>query len=84
MEATIRISLNELTPAFIDDLKRLFKGSEELELTIGPSNDFGLKRKETREEYLNRIDRVLDNLEKGRFTSFSEEELGEYANRLQQ
>lgn len=84
MEATIRISLNELTPAFIDDLKRLFKGSEELELTIGPSNDFGLNRKETKEEYLNRIAHVLQNLEQGRSISFTEEQLDEYANRLQQ
>ncbi len=84
MDATIRISLNELTPAFIDDLKKLFKGNEEIELTIAPVNDFGLNSKETKEEYLSRIDSVLQNLEKGRSISFSEDELDHYANQLQQ
>jgi hypothetical protein len=84
MYATIRISLNELTPDFIDDLKRLFKENEEIELTIGRVNDFGLNRKETKEEYLTRISRVLQNLEKGRSVSFSEDELDKYANQLQQ
>lgn len=84
MDATIRISLNELTPDFIDDLKRLFKENEEIELTIGRVNDFGLNRKETKEEYLTRIAQVLQSLEKGRSVSFSEDELDKYANQLQQ
>lgn len=84
MDATIRISLNELTPDFIDDLKRLFKENEEIELTIGRVNDFGLNRKETKEEYLTRIAQILQSLEKGRSVSFSEDELDKYANQLQQ
>ena len=79
MEATIRISLNELTPDFINRLKSFISNDQEIELTINPVNDFGLNRKETKEEYINRIQLALKNLSEGKSVSFSEEELDEFS-----
>ncbi len=83
MEATIKLTLNELTPGFIKELKGLFNNEQEIELTIEPLNDFGLNKKETKEDYLKRINQTLENLEKGKSLSFSEEELDEYSEKLE-
>jgi predicted RNA-binding protein with RPS1 domain len=83
MDATIRISLSELTPDFITDLKKIFREDQKLELTIEPVNDFGLNIKETKEAYFNRINQVLKNLEERRSVSFSENEFDEFVKNLE-
>jgi len=83
MDATIRISLSELTPGFITDLKKIFREDQKLELIIEPVNDFGLSVKETKEAYFNRINQVLKNLEERRSVSFSENEFDEFVKSLE-
>jgi len=82
MEATIRLTLDELTPVFIEELKGLFKNDQAIKLIIEPINDFGLNKKEAKEEYLKRINQVLKNLEKGKSVSFSEAEFDEFSEAL--
>lgn len=63
METVIRIRTNELTPDLLNKIKALFNKEEELEISISPVSDFGLNKKESREEYVNR-DKAIRNLEK--------------------
>jgi hypothetical protein len=74
METTIRIKIDELTPEFIDRIKAFFKNEEELEITVSPVNDFGLTKKESHEEYVNRIKRAIDNIEANKNTIVLSEE----------
>lgn len=64
METVIRIRSNELTPDFLNKIKALFNKEEELEISISPISDFGLNKKESREEYVNRINLAIKNLDK--------------------
>ncbi len=64
METVIRIRSNELTPDFLNKIKALFSKDEELEISISPVSDFGLNKKESREEYVNRINLAIKNLDK--------------------
>jgi len=82
MNATIKMSLNELTPGFISDLRKIFKDDQKLLLTIEPAGDFGLNIKESREEYIQRINRVLKKLEAGKSISFSDDEFDEFVEKL--
>jgi hypothetical protein len=64
METVIRIRTNELTPDFLNKIKALFNKEEELEISISPVSDFGLNKKESREEYVSRINKAIRNLDK--------------------
>lgn len=64
METVIRIRSNELTPEFLNKIKALFNKEEELEISISPVSDFGLNKKEGREEYVKRVNKAIKNLEK--------------------
>ena len=83
MNAVFRISLSELTPGFITDLKKIFREDQKLELTIEPVNDFGLNQKESKEAYFKRINQALKNIEKHRSVSFSEVEFDELVEKLE-
>jgi len=83
MDATFRISLSELTPGFIADLRSIFRENQEVNVTIEPVNDFGLNRRETKEEYFMRINEVLKNLEEGRSVAYSEEEFDQFVENLE-
>lgn len=64
METVIRIRSNELTPDLFNKIKALFNKEEELEISISPVSDFGLNKKEGREEYVKRVNKAIKNLEK--------------------
>jgi hypothetical protein len=64
METVFRIRTNELTPDFFNKIKALFNKEEELEISISPVSDFGLNKKESSEEYVNRVNKAIRNLDK--------------------
>lgn len=64
METVIRIRSNELTPDFLNKIKALFNKEQELEISISAVSDFGLNKKESREEYVKRVNMAIKNLEK--------------------
>jgi len=64
METVIRIRSNELTPDFLNKIKALFSKDEELEISISPVSDFELNKKESREEYVTRVNLAIRNLDK--------------------
>jgi len=68
METIIRLKPDELTPSLIERIKAFFGTAEELEIAISPVSDFGLNQKETQEEYINRINKAIKNLESNKDT----------------
>jgi hypothetical protein len=63
METIIKIKTSDLTPDFLNKIKTLFKNEEALEIAITPVSDFGLTKKETSEEYKERVNDAIGNLE---------------------
>jgi len=65
METTIRISPNELTPAWLKKVKALFENENELQITIKPLKKSNLIVSESGEEYITRVNRAIENIESG-------------------
>jgi len=79
MQTTYRLKVSELSSDFLKSVKSLFKKDAEIEITVSNFDDFGLNKTETKEEYWARINKAIDNVEKGknliRFTGDEFEEL---------
>lgn len=75
MQTVIKVKVSELYTDFLAAIKTLFRREQEVEITISATNDFGLTKPETKEEYLNRLNRAIENIEKGKVVVFSPEEL---------
>jgi hypothetical protein len=73
---TISLEVSDKTADLIkrmneEELKKLkeklelyVSNPEELEISISPVFDFGLNKKESREEYVNRVNKAIRNLDK--------------------
>ncbi|OFX48901.1 MAG: hypothetical protein A2046_07915 [Bacteroidetes bacterium GWA2_30_7] len=82
MQSTFRLKASEL-PDLITVLKTLFKKEKMVEITVRPARETSLEKAESKEEYWARIDRSIENLEKGEhIVSFTEEEFDKFSNEL--
>jgi hypothetical protein len=82
MQTKFRIQSGEL-PKLIALLKTLLSKEEEIEVTVKPTREPKAREKESKQEYWDRIDRTINNLEQSEnVVSFTEEELEEYSNKL--
>lgn len=77
METTIKVRPSELNAGFLEKLQQFLKGNDNYEITIQvaekPSASF--LRSETQGQYKARIDKAIDNIEKGEsVVSFSIDE----------
>ncbi len=84
MDAVFHIKGDEFDETFIKQIKSLLMSKKKLELTIAiseePSN--GFLREETRGQYFARLDKAIDNLNKGIAVTFTMDEFEEYTNQL--
>ena len=73
MDAVLRIQSSEFTDELIEKIKGLIRGKENSEITISISehSSKGILREETREEYFARLEKSIDDLEKGNVITFS-------------
>ncbi len=73
MEAVLRIQSSEFTDELIEKIKALVRGKENSEITISISDQVskGILREETREEYFERLEKGIENFEKGNVVTFS-------------
>jgi hypothetical protein len=73
MEAVLRIQSSEFTDELIEKIKALIRGKENSEITISISEQSskGILREETREEYFERLEKSIENFEKGNVVTFS-------------
>ena len=63
MEATIKISPEELTPTLLKKIKVLFENEDKLEITIKSASIRDFTLNESREKYNTRVNSAIDNLE---------------------
>lgn len=68
METTIKISSRELTTSWLNKVKALFEGVEELEIVIRPVHGSFSTVNEKQETYVARINNAIQNLETGKDT----------------
>ena len=62
METTFVVSKDELDINFLDSLKKLFKHSRLLQISVNTSEDFNLNQQETPIQYLARLEKCLSEL----------------------
>ncbi|WP_276504871.1 hypothetical protein [Terrimonas pollutisoli] len=76
MDAVFHIKAGEFDENFFNQLKSLLKSKKNLEITIAISEEQSkdILRKETKEEYFSRLNRAIDNLNKGKAISFTSKE----------
>ena len=84
MEAVFHIKADEFDERFFNQIKSLLNTKENLEITIAISEEQskGILRKETREEYFNRLNTAIENLNKGIGVSLTEEEFENFSKQL--
>jgi len=78
METSVTIRLSELDNNFIEAIKKLFSKDREITISVTSATDFDLNIEETKEEYLTRLIKAKENLDKGKGISFTEEELKDF------
>ena len=73
MRTHIVLKKEELNQDLLDHIKSLFKNADELEISIAASDDFDLNQKETQEEYVERLEKAMNEVENKKI-SFPEDE----------
>ena len=73
MRTHIVLKKEELNQDLLDHIKSLFKNADELEISIAASDDFDLNQKETQEEYVDRLEKAMNEVENKKI-SFPEDE----------
>ena len=73
MRTHIVLKKEELNQDLLDHIKSLFKNADELEISIAASDDFDLNQKETQKEYVDRLEKAMNEVENKKI-SFPEDE----------
>ncbi|MGG7663882.1 hypothetical protein [Dyadobacter sp. BHUBP1] len=86
MDAVLRIQSSEFTDELIEKIKALIRVKENSEITISISerSSKGILREETREEYFARLERAVDDLEKGNVITFNGDSLELFIKHLEE
>jgi len=84
MEAILRVQSSEFTDELINKIKALLRGSQNSEITISitEKHSAGILRAETSEQYFERLDKSIENLEKGNVITFSGDTFEQFAKHL--
>ena len=72
-------------PDFVIVMKTLLKKEKVIEITVRPVRETNLEKVETKGEYWARINRSIENLDKGEnVTSFTEDEFDRFSSELRE
>ena len=84
MDAVFHVKADEFDEALINQKKSLLTSKKKLEVTIAISEEAssGFLREETRDQYFARLDKAIENLNKGIAVTFTMDEFEEYTNQL--
>lgn len=84
MDAVFRIKGSEFDEKFFKQIQSFLKWKDNLEITIAISEEQskGILRKESREEYFDRLDKAISNLNGGSGVSFTGEEFEDFSKQL--
>jgi hypothetical protein len=81
METTFRLRADELDNNFISAIQQLFK-QKTIEINIHDVSSFGLNEPETPAQYLQRLQKAIENVSNGKLVSMSTPEFEELTNKL--
>jgi len=84
METIIKVNPSELNKNLLDKIKKFIGAGADAEITIS-INDGSIKtplRTEGREQYFARLDKSLENIEKGNVVSFTAAEFKTFSSKL--
>jgi hypothetical protein len=86
MEAVLKIKSSEFTDELISKIKALLSVSKDSEVTISITDKSspGILRDESREEYFSRLDKSIDDFEKGNVVSFSGDSFEQFVKHIAQ
>lgn len=81
METIIKINPSELNESLLDKIRNLISGKENAEIIISVQDTPPKKylRNETRDEYFARLNKSIEQLEKGNVISFSKDAWKEFS-----
>ena len=84
MDAVFHVKADEFDDNFINQIKSLLTSKKKLEVTIAISEEAGtgFLREETRDQYFARLDKAINNLNRGIAVTFTMDEFEEYTNQL--
>lgn len=84
MEAVLKVQSSEFTDELISKIKALLSGTKNTEITISITEKSlaGILREETREQYFARLDKSIENFEKGNVITFSGDTFEQFARLL--
>lgn len=77
METTLRLKVSELDAELLNAIKKLYRGDREINLTISSATDFDLNKIETKQQYLDRLNKAVLNLNQGQSITYTDEELSD-------
>lgn len=86
MEAVLKIKSSEFTDELISRIKALLSVSKDSEVTISITDKAspGILREETRDEYFARLDKSIEDFEKGNVVSFSGDSFEQFVEHISQ
>ena len=80
MKTIIKVSPSELNESLLDKIKKIIGSTENAKIIISIHNrSEGYLRKESRDEYFDRLNESLEQLEKGNVVSFTAEEFENFS-----
>jgi predicted HD phosphohydrolase len=84
MEVVFSVSANEFDEELFEQVKSLLKRKKDLSVTISITEEHAKRflRKETRDEYFERLNKAIENLNNGYGKSFNKEELEDFSKQL--
>ncbi len=80
MESTFILRSDELDLKFLENIKNLYHDSQMIQITITKSEDFNFEKKETKEEYFQRLEKAARVVDDGNKISFTPKEFDKLVN----
>jgi hypothetical protein len=84
METIIKVNPSELNKSLLDKIKKFIGtgGDAEITISINDSSVTGTLRNESCEQYFARLDKSLENIEKGNVVRFTADEFKTFSSKL--
>lgn len=83
METIIKVNPSELNKSLLDKIKKFIGTGENAEITISINDNVrGNLRSENKEQYFARLDKSIENLEKGNVIRFTANEFKNFSRQL--
>jgi hypothetical protein len=84
MEAVFHIKADEFDEFYVEILKKLLNNRKNLEITvaISDSNEQGVLRKETKDQYFGRLRKALEEINNGKGITIASDDFDNFSNQI--